>query len=296
MHAPAPRVLLLLLLAVFLAVVSDPAPGRAAQKVFVREYSYRASDDDSKNSARRKALEQLRAELLREVGVYLQAYLEIESRSDREFVAEEIRTVTAGIARTEILEEAWDGSFFYVKAQIELDTEDVLRSLNRALEERSSSAELQRLSALLATANAEASSRAEEVERLKAQVDARNATIRDQESRLQELEQDLERAERRLVQVDRAQRVVQSKLEQILRDIDRMTEEALAAYRPGLTFDEIRSLIGEPRATKWCGISINRRARNYGDVWLVSDGSTDILQCLARPGTHGSPCRRCEQP
>jgi hypothetical protein len=45
----------------------------AQEQTFVKEYSYRASEMDSKISCRAIAINQLRSELLNELGVYVQS-------------------------------------------------------------------------------------------------------------------------------------------------------------------------------------------------------------------------------
>ena len=45
----------------------------AIDKVFIREYTYKASDYDSKITSRVNALEQVTEQLLREVGVYIKS-------------------------------------------------------------------------------------------------------------------------------------------------------------------------------------------------------------------------------
>ena len=55
------------LLLLFLAVSAA-----AQEKTFIREYVYNASEDDSRNSARKKALGQVKALLLEEVGIYVE--------------------------------------------------------------------------------------------------------------------------------------------------------------------------------------------------------------------------------
>ena len=49
----------------------------AAEKTFVREYTYQASDYDSKVTSRANALEQVKRILLEEVSVYMQSEFEM---------------------------------------------------------------------------------------------------------------------------------------------------------------------------------------------------------------------------
>lgn len=47
----------------------------AQEKTFVREYYYKASETDSKVSSRQKALTQVKAFLVEELGTYVESYV-----------------------------------------------------------------------------------------------------------------------------------------------------------------------------------------------------------------------------
>jgi len=64
-------------LALALAAVS---PAHAAAESLVRDYTYRASENDSKVSARQAALRQLQALVIEEVGVRVQSALDSSER------------------------------------------------------------------------------------------------------------------------------------------------------------------------------------------------------------------------
>lgn len=106
-------------------------------KTFVREYTYNASDADSKLSSRAIAMEQVKRLLLEEVGVYIQSSI-IHKESEQDGVLsslsqKEIQVLSAGITQSKIIAEKWDGERYYLKAQIVLDEDDVLMKLDELI-------------------------------------------------------------------------------------------------------------------------------------------------------------------
>ncbi|KZK74583.1 MAG: hypothetical protein A3K90_02390 [Pelodictyon luteolum] len=130
-HKTAKTSLVMVLVASFMmATVAD-----AAQKTFIREYRYRASDKDSKVSSRNAALDQVTALLLKETGAYVESTLNTEKRETDQGIdsltTEDITAISAGVTKTQILEESWDGTEYYVKAEIQLDPDDIRHQLGR---------------------------------------------------------------------------------------------------------------------------------------------------------------------
>ena len=54
-------------------------PAHAKNKVFIREYTYHANEIDSKATSRTIALEQIKRQLLEELGTYLESETEIKN-------------------------------------------------------------------------------------------------------------------------------------------------------------------------------------------------------------------------
>jgi Mg-chelatase subunit ChlD len=100
------------------------------QKSFLREYVYEAGEADSKISSRAIALGQVKQLLLEELGSYIQSEIVVASTENggdfKSFSRSELRSITAGITETKIIEEKWNGEQFYLKANITVD-EDFLR-------------------------------------------------------------------------------------------------------------------------------------------------------------------------
>lgn len=120
----------LIALFLFLLVgLSHTAVLHASPVVFIRDYTYNASEKDSKVSARKAALEQLQRSVLEEVGVQVQAsFSNTESFSKgqlKQDVLSNFSTFSQALTKTKILEEKWNGERFYIKAEIEVDPKGV---------------------------------------------------------------------------------------------------------------------------------------------------------------------------
>jgi tetratricopeptide (TPR) repeat protein len=126
----------LFLMAVFLML---PVQSFASTKVFEREYTYSASEADSKLTCRVIALEQVKRLLLEELGTYLQSISEVK---DGILTKDEIVTLTAGVVRTEIISEHWDGKVYRLKATIKADPDYVIEAINRLRKDRQKSKDL----------------------------------------------------------------------------------------------------------------------------------------------------------
>lgn len=95
------------------------------EKIFEREYTYKASEMDSKISCRAITINQLRSILLNEVGVYVvsESILktsDVNGKFSQDFV-ENIATISAGITKLEVLDERWNGETFWMRASITVD-------------------------------------------------------------------------------------------------------------------------------------------------------------------------------
>lgn len=124
-----------------LLVLFIPNLTSAESKTFIKEYTYHASDFDSKISSRTIALEQVKRLLLEEVGTYIISETDVR---DFQLTKDKITTLAAGIVQAEILDEKWDGKEYYLKAKMSIAPQEVAKSLagfrensqkNRELEE-----------------------------------------------------------------------------------------------------------------------------------------------------------------
>ena len=114
----------------------------AVEKDFVREYTYDASEADSKLSCRTVALEQVKRLLLEEIGTYIDSYIQVENNM---LTKDIIVSVTAGVTETKIVDEKWNGAQYYVKAQIKVDPDFVAQKLAEKAEDSTSVAEMVKL-------------------------------------------------------------------------------------------------------------------------------------------------------
>lgn len=97
---------------------------------YIRDYTYTASEADSKLTSRVIALDQIKVLLLQELGTHIRHELNISRSGNGEvFANEDIKAITAGFTKLDIIEERWNGEIYYLKAKLEANTQDVLNAL-----------------------------------------------------------------------------------------------------------------------------------------------------------------------
>jgi len=146
-------------------------------RTFVRDYTYTASEADSKITARAIALEQVKRILLEEVGICIQSKFETEDWEKREgkewksgsTAKKRITALTAGITETKILEERWNGEQFFIRAQIAVDTSDVLKRSRSLMDQEGALSDLE-------ASRQRADEALKEVERLKEELKRAKST------------------------------------------------------------------------------------------------------------------------
>ncbi len=140
----------------------------AQEKTFIREYTYRASDYDSKVTSRTNALEELKLLLLEEVAVFIkrevistQNETLIKDNEDiKETYSKKIVVLTAGITRIVVLDEKWTGYEYWIKAEITIDENDINKKIKKIINNEKYIKDLQ-------VANAEAEAARKEIGELK---------------------------------------------------------------------------------------------------------------------------------
>jgi hypothetical protein len=133
------RVWLTLSIAIFsLLLVANLA--LAKMLTFEKEYTYQASEIDSKVSCRAIALEQVKRLLLEELGTYVESNTEVK---DFQLTKDQITTLTAGSVETKIIEENWDGKVYRLKAKITADPNEVAKSIDALRKDRQRSKDLE---------------------------------------------------------------------------------------------------------------------------------------------------------
>jgi tetratricopeptide (TPR) repeat protein len=114
----------------------------AELKIFIKEYTYQASEADSKLSSRTIALREVKRLLLEDLGTYLESVTEVQNFQLRK---DKIVTITAGIVRTEIIDEKWDGHTYWLRTKIAADSGDVIKSIDILRKDRLKTKELEEI-------------------------------------------------------------------------------------------------------------------------------------------------------
>lgn len=128
----------------FLLLLFIPHPTSAETKTFIKEYTYQASEDDSRNSSRTLALREVKRLLLEELGTYLESVTEVQNF---QLTKDRITALTAGIVQTEIMADKWDGDSlkYWLKAKIVADSDEVIKSIDALRNDRTKTKELEEI-------------------------------------------------------------------------------------------------------------------------------------------------------
>lgn len=129
-----------MVLAAILLGLLIPQSAPAGTQNFIKEYTYQASEDDSRNSSRIIALREVKRLLLEELGTYLESVTEVRHF---QLTKDQITTLTAGIVQVEIVEEKWDGRSYWLKSKITADPDKVAQSINELRKDREKTKELE---------------------------------------------------------------------------------------------------------------------------------------------------------
>jgi hypothetical protein len=109
----------------------------AEELSYIRDYTYKASDLDSKVSARNNTLKLIKAGVLDEIISYVHNNSSLEqAQSGNEFRSSFIQKTSsssAGFVRAKILQESWNGFEMKIKAEVIADPEKIRAELERAL-------------------------------------------------------------------------------------------------------------------------------------------------------------------
>ncbi|MGD1153604.1 MAG: tetratricopeptide repeat protein [Syntrophales bacterium] len=131
-------ILLIIVLLLFISI----SPAFAEIKTFIREHSYHASEYESKDDCRTLALAQLGRILLEELGTFLESETEIKNF---QLTKDRITAYTAGIVRTYVLDENWNGKRYWLRAKIDADPDDVIKQVADLREDRQKTKQLESL-------------------------------------------------------------------------------------------------------------------------------------------------------
>ncbi|RLA81797.1 MAG: hypothetical protein DRG78_08645 [Epsilonproteobacteria bacterium] len=128
-------------------------PSSNNSKIFIKEYTYNASDDDSKNSSRKIAIAELKSLLSEEIGVHIQSSFDIKQTSSSKIVKKEIHQLSASITKLKIIEEKWNGITYYIKASVKVNEEQTMFLLLEAIKAKASKKDVDKLTNILKKKN-----------------------------------------------------------------------------------------------------------------------------------------------
>ena len=266
----------------------------AAQKrTFIREYSYKASEADSKVTSRQKALAEVKALLIEELGTYVESYVNhvVTDKNGvvtKDFFTNEIKTLSTGITETKILEERWDGYGYYIKAEIVADPEEVVPEV-RCADGR------HHIGAQDAVPKAHGGIHVVGDQRqmidslprgLRAHRSTSVASSRVQaraQTSLNGLNQQLIESKTQLASYQAQEKRILSEIEEIEQTMKDATSKAVANVRIGMTPAEVIRVCGKARVAESCD------NMNYGAVWVLFESgivmgmidSRDYKGCLS---------------
>lgn len=236
-------------------------------KNIIKEYKYNVSDDDSKNTARNKALNQVKILILEEIGVFVQSYLEIDKTvSDKKYHSyfkEEIKNLTAGIVKTKIIDEKFNGKTYYVKASVLVDPDSVSEGITEILKIKANKEEITKLSSMLKSKEKDIDMRSKEVITLQRKISSQTLLSQAKENNLKQIRAELEIANRKLSEYQSEERRIRSRLNEIKNIIRTKTNNAMANIERGMTTLEIKEVAGNPRNTT---SYLYGNLLNYGQV------------------------------
>ena len=119
-----------------------PFASLAKTVTFEEKYTYDASEADSKLTCRTISLLQVKRLLLEKLGTYIETKTEV---ANYQITKDEIAALSAGIIKTEILEEKWDGKTYSLTAKIDADPNSVAKAIKEMKGSRESEENIQKL-------------------------------------------------------------------------------------------------------------------------------------------------------
>lgn len=229
-------------------------------KEIIKEYKYNTSDDDSKNSARKKALTQVKVLILEEIGVFVESYLElnkvVENEKYNKYFKQEIKNLTAGIIKTKILDEKYDGKTYYVKASVLVDPDSVSEGISEILKIKANKSEINKLTKLLKSKEQEIDMRSSETIKLQKEITNQELLNNAKQDELKNIHSQLKQAKLKLKKYEiEEQRIkgvlgkIQQKVNQAVNRINNQNQK-VCLIKKGMTKQEVLSAIGKPIGSK----------------------------------------------
>ena len=249
-------------------------PVTDADVEFVREYSYRASEDDSRNSSRRKALDQIKVELSEEIGIYIESYLEINkivsADITRNDVSHEIKTLSSNITRINILDENWDGKTYFVRASVKTNPRQAIATLLEAIKAKSAKSEIDRLNLIIKEQEAQINQSKAEAAELQKELLRQELLYETRQSERIQTKHELIRTreeqliQERLLAEDRAQLERIKKIVKASKNKRQLIAMKACLIEKGMTRTEVEKAIGIPEYG-----GSNDSVYHYGDIRIL---------------------------
>ncbi len=130
-------------------------------RTMTKQYKYKASEADNKQSARWTALEEARKSLLGDLVTYLETKPEVKAF---QLTKDELAALIAGIARPTVTKEDWDGQTYQIEAKMSVDTEPAIRAIGTLARNHDLRHELEREYAVIGKALLEKESQNKDLE------------------------------------------------------------------------------------------------------------------------------------
>ena len=109
----------------------------AVDSIYIREYTYDASELDSRSSARNNALKLMKAELLEEISSYIISEQDLRRKFHNDRIIHQaeshVKSISVGRVRSQVMEESWNGKTFWLKAELTVDKAAVARTMQQYL-------------------------------------------------------------------------------------------------------------------------------------------------------------------
>lgn len=244
----------------------------AQEKVFIKDYFYQASENDSKVSSRQKALIEVKTQILEEIGTYIESYVNYTVESDtkdvsKSFFGKEIKQITAGRLEVKVLVENWNGVEYYVKAQVVVDPDEILEQLHRTIENRRASVVIDSLNLLLSSQQSQISVQNSTIENLNAQLAAKHNEMESQRKEVEKLQRELDNMNSQYKAYQKQEQEINDEISRLGAQLKQMGENVINKARIGMTIQEVRKICGQPRLTD--GYDGGTYFMNYGNVWLI---------------------------
>jgi len=223
----------LIVLAMMLAL-AFPCSVWAGNRTIETEYTTMLGENDTRAQARRQCFEAARRQAMEQAGAYVESSTEV---SNLALTKDEVRTFAAAVVETELVSEDFflkGGAYgLTCKVRAVVDTD----SLSRKLAEYSSDPERKRRLENLSRREGELAAGSGEA-----------APRRDLPS-----PEELEREKAKLRD-----------------EVKRLGSAARQVVEPGMTMEEVQSLLGPPRVKKLNDkMTATYECHNYGNIWVV---------------------------